>query len=524
MAVIHSRCSRGARTERADGDPADPARMEGPHQDCRRLARTAIAVLAWLLISCGRVDEMVAADGDGVNAKEGGGFNLILISLTNTRADHLGCYGYSRETSPNLDKLARQSLVFQNAFTHASWTLPAAISFFTSTYPFTHGMMNREQATPLAPEVPTFIDVLKANGYVTAAFVGNRDYAAKFGHTSRFHSVYDPVKNPEQEDWKSYGVMENTMPPAREWLRQNRDRKFVLLVQGYDTHCPFASPKENARFDPGYKGSIDFTRCYWTFERTRPLRVRAKSGRYEEVYLLKSKPTGGEDNYDVQFFPEDVRHMIALYDGEIANADALIGGLLDDVAALGLEQKTIIVFYADHGDMFGKHGRFMRGGPLRGTFYDDVLRIPLLIRHPKLEPRKVGGLAQFIDLGPTLLDLLGFAAPPTFRGKSLRPLLSDKAVINDYVFAGAAYTPAEKNPFFQYDSTIYSVRNDRWKLILERLHYSVGPQDMFELYDLRKDPEELVNVADKNPEVVAQLKKELLNWLSAIKADKYKPE
>ena len=92
-------------------------------------------------------------------------------------------------------------------------------------------------------------------------------------------------------------------------------------------------PKENPRFDPGYKGAIDFTKCYWTFEKTRPLTVRSKSGRYEDVYLIKTKPTEG-DNYDVQFYPDDVRHMIALYDGEIANADALIGGLLDDIAEL----------------------------------------------------------------------------------------------------------------------------------------------------------------------------------------------
>ncbi len=492
------------------------------------VAAGGLVLLALWLTGGAATNSLLAQDAVPKPAAQSGAaggtnFNLILISLTNTRADHLGCYGYERDTSPNLDKLARRSLVFRNVFSHASWTLPAVISLFTSTYPFTHGMMNREQAAPLPPETPTFIDVLKTNGYVTAAFVGSRDYAARFGHTSRFGSVHDPVRNPDQEDWKAYGVMQNTLPPAREWLRQNRDRKFVLLVQGYDTHCPFAVPKENPRFDPGYKGAIDFTKCYWTFEKTRPLTVRSKSGRYEDVYLIKTKPTEG-DNYDVQFYPDDVRHMIALYDGEIANADALIGGLLDDVAALGLEQRTIIVFYADHGDMFGKHGRFMRGGPLRGTFYDDVLRIPLIIHHPALKPRAVEGLAQFIDLGPTLLDWLGCQAPPTFRGKSLRPLLTDQAVVNEYVFAGAAYTPAERNPFFQYDSVIYSVRNHRWKLIFERLHYSVGPQDAFEMYDLKSDPQELLNVADKNPETVTQLKKVLSNWLTDIKADKFKPQ
>lgn len=450
-------------------------------------------------------------------------FNLILISLTNTRADHLGAYGYGRKTSPNLDKLAGKGLVFKNAFTHASWTLPTSISLFTSTYPFTHGMMNREQTELLPASTPTFIDVLKTNGFVTAAFVGNRDYSAKFGHTARFDVVFDVGINKSQEDWHSYGVLQNTLPPAREWLRQNRDRKFVLLVHGYDTHCPFAVPKKDTRFDPEYKGTLDFTKCYWTFQKTRPVKVRAKTGHYDDVYLLKTKATEGQ-SYDVQFYPEDVKHMIALYDSEIFNADAQIGQLLEDVAALGLEERTIVVFYADHGDMFGKHGRFMRGGPLRGTFYDDVLHIPLIIYHPKLRAQAVEGLAQLIDLGPTLLDFLGCESPRSFRGKTLRPLITEKTAVNRHVFAGSAFTPSERNPFFQHDSIIYAVRDERWKLIYERLSFSVGAQDSFELYDLKSDPEELVNVAERNPEALARLKGALVSWLTEIKADKYVPQ
>jgi choline-sulfatase len=472
----------------------------------------AIAV-AWLAGFAGRS----AAQDSRTN------FNLILIALTNTRADHLGCYGYARNTSPNLDKLARNSVVFKNAFTHASWTLPASVSLFTSTYPFTHGLMNRERATPLPASAVTFIDVLKTNGYVTAAFVGNRDYSAKFGHTARFDAMFDAgAKNVDQEDWHSYGVLANTVPPAREWLRKNRDRKFLLLLQGYDTHCPFAIPTRNAQFDPGYTGEIDFTKCYWTFEKTRPLKVRSKSGRYDEVYLLKTKANKG-DNYEVQFFPDDVRHMVALYDGEIFNADALLGQVLDDVKALGLEQRTVIVFYSDHGDMFGKHGRFMRGGPLRGTFYDDVLRIPLIIHQPGLPSRTVDELAQFIDVAPTLLDLLGLPSPGSFRGKSLRGAMLGERGPNKHVFAGSAFSPSESNPFFRHESVLYAVRTERWKLICERLQFSVGTQDQFELYDLKSDPQEISNAAEKNPEMVAELKGTLLQWLDETKAREFRP-
>jgi arylsulfatase A-like enzyme len=172
--------------------------------------------------------------------------------------------------------------------------------------------------------------------------------------------------------------------------------------------------------------------------------------------------------------------------------------------------------------MFGKHGRFMRGGPLRGTFYDDVLRIPLLIRHPALAPRRVDGLAQLIDLGPTLLEMLGCEVPAVFRGKSLRPLLLRRTAVNERVFAGAAFTPSGRNPFFKYHSTIYGVRDLEWKLMLEKLFYSVGPEEHIELYNVRDDPQELIDVSSKNPERVAALKRALSGWLEEIKADAFK--
>ena len=449
-------------------------------------------------------------------------YNVIFVSLTNTRADHLGVYGYSRNTTPNIDRFAGKSLVFKNAFTHASWTLPVVISLFTSQYPFTHKLMNREEEPILLESVPTFLDVLKTNGYTTAAFVGNRDYAQKYGHTSRAHFVFDPVNDSDMEDWHRYGVLQNTMPPAREWLRRNKDKKFFLLVQGYDTHCPFAVPKGNAQFDPDYRGKIDFTKCYWTFEPTRPIKRRSEAGQYQDVFLLKTKPTAG-DNFEVMFYPEDVKHMVALYDGEIFNADQYVGGLLEDIAELGLDKKTIVVIYSDHGDMFGKHGRFMRGGPLRGTFYDDVLHIPLLIYHPAIKPKTVNEFVQVIDIAPTLLDMLGLKSPASFVGRSAMPAVTNGTAINQYVFAGSAFTPAQRNPFFSYPSVIVSARNQQWKFIAERVSPTTGPRDSAELYDLQRDPEELTNVAAAQPDVVKTMKSVLKKWLESIGSEKMLP-
>ncbi|MBI4584997.1 MAG: sulfatase [Planctomycetes bacterium] len=445
--------------------------------------------------------------------------NVVFFTLTNLRADHLGAYGYSRSTSPNLDQLAARSLVFENAYSHASWTLPVAVSLFTSQYPFTHGLMNRENFEKLDAGAVTIIDLLKKNGYLTAAFVGDRDYGAAFGLTSRFDAVFDTLTDQDPKDWKKYGVLKETVPRAIAWLRDHYQRKFFLFIQGYDVHCPFAVPEENRMFDPDYQGSIDFTRCYWTFKRTRPIKVR-RGSEEREVYLLKTK-SAEEDEFEARFYPEDVKHMVALYDGEIYNSDKWVKNVLDELKRLGLEKKTIIVFFSEHGDMFGKHGRFMRGGPLRGTFYDDVLRIPLIIHHPGLKPRRIDGLVQGVDLAPTVLSFLGIEAPPSFAGKSLEPLILEGKPVNEYVFAGSSYSPRTTNRFFRHQSIIVSVRGRDWKLITEKLFYPEKSETYHELFNVRKDPEELQDVQPANETVFNDLAQRLRDWLVAIRAETY---
>ena len=445
-------------------------------------------------------------------------FNLVFVSVTNLRADHLGTFGYSRDTSPNIDRLAEQSIVFEDAFSHASWTLPVAISIFSSQYPFTHGLMNRNVFEPLPPEVPTLVDILKAAGYATAAFVGDRDYATRFGLVSRFDKVHDHVNDETLLDWKKYGVLGNTVPDAITWLRANKDRKFFILLQGYDAHCPFEIPQENAMFDPDYEGYIDFTKCYWTFRRTAPVKIASESGAEDEIFLLKTTPRGSEE-LEEMFGADDVHHMIALYDGEIRNSDRLVGAFLDELKRLGLERETIVVFFSEHGDMFGKHGRFMRGGPLRGTFYDDVLHVPLIVKHPELAARRVKGLVQLIDMAPTVLDMLGLEVPPTFQGRTLRPLILEERPVNQYVFAGSAYTPARRNPFFRHSSIVVSVRTLRWKMIFERIFSRDSAEDYFELFDLEADPEELTSVLDTNPQIHEKLNRACSDWLLRIGAD-----
>lgn len=436
--------------------------------------------------------------------------NVIFITMTNLRYDHLSSNGYPRPTTPNLDKLAKESLVFDNAFAHASWTLPEAISIYTSLYPYQHGVMNRYDGSTLSKNTPTLIEVLEKTGYVTAAFTGGFDYNSDFGLTNRFDTYRECTKGqspsyyPRQGGPSLYGELTCTVPQAIDYLNIQRNSKFFLHVQGFDAHCPF-SQNGGKTFDPDYTGKIDFSDCLWTFDRTLP---QKKDGKI--YYPVYSSKTGTEKQ--ILLGEEDIKHLITIYDEAIVSGDEAIGKLLDEIKALGLWDKTIIVFSSEHGDLFGKQGRFMRGGPLRGTFYDDVLHIPLFIKIPNLAPKKIDGLVQQIDLMPTLLNFLGLSTQFHMEGQSLVPLIYQNRQVNDYIFAGAQFNPDINNLYFSKKTKVESIRSKDWKLIEETVFDKNIPSKTIELYDIINDKEELNNLADTKKDILRALQEQLGNW------------
>jgi len=436
--------------------------------------------------------------------------NVILITLTNLRYNHLSQNGYFRATSPALDAFAKESVVFDNAFAHSSWTLPEGISIFTSLYPYRHQVMNRYDGSFLSQDTPTLIDVLSEKGYLTAGFTGGFDYDQAFGLTNRFGEYQECIEGKDEGVWR-YGKMSCTAQKALEWIKNYRDNKFFIHVQGYDPHCPF-NRGIGSRYDKDYTGTVDFSKCLWTFSKTEPHIIEGKP------YYRVSSPTT-EGKASVLLGEEDVNHLVALYDESITQSDAVIGSFLDEIAKLGLGDNTIIIFTSEHGDIIGKHGRFMRGGPLRGTFYDDVLHVPLLIKHPKLEPARIDGLVEHIDIMPTLLDFLGIKKPSAIDGRSVVSLITENKEINEYVFAGSEYHP-ENNLYFDESSRVETIRNKDWKLIKETILSQESPFPVFELYDLNKDPEELYNVAEIRTDILDELLLKLNDWSEKMRAER----
>jgi hypothetical protein len=438
--------------------------------------------------------------------------NIIVITLTNLRYDHMSQNGYERPTTPNLDAWAKDALVFDNAFSHASWTLPAGISLFTSLYPFEHGVMDRHDGSALSASTPTLVDILNDAGYRTAAITGGFDYNPAFGLTNRYQE-YEECAEASAEgatriDITGYGHLNCAMPKALEWISDNRGEKFFVHVQGYDVHCPFSIASGNM-YDAAYGGDVDFSDCLWTFEKTDPIEKHDKV-----VYPVY---TAAMDVLNEVFLGEkDIFHLIALYDEAITRTDGVIGAFLSSLQKMGLTDNTIVIFTSEHGDMFGKHGRFMRGGPLRGTMYDDVLHVPLIVKHPKLSGARFDGLVSQINVAPTLLDFLSLPKSGSFTGESLAPLTQEKEKPSNYIYAGAEYNPAANNFYVNQRTRVEAVRTNEWKLIREIDFPERGSSGALrashELYNLRKDPQELVNLATQEVQTLKELSQNLDEW------------
>jgi arylsulfatase A-like enzyme len=399
--------------------------------------------------------------------------NVVFISVDTLRADHLGCYGYNRNTSPNIDRLASEGVLFSNAFSVSSWTLPAHISMFTSMYSTSHGVITGEDY--LDDSRITLAEVLKKEGYATAAFISGaylRD--PRYGFEQGFDLYDASIINdaaPLKDVMKASQVI--TSPSlnkaAKNWLEKNHRKKFFLFLHYIDVHSDYIPPPPyDTRFDPDYRGPIDGL----------------------NIQKLKLKPAMN---------PRDLFHVIALYDGEIAFTDHYIGEMSLVLKELGVYDNTMIILTSDHGEEFFEHGQLGH----KRSLYDEVLRVPLIFKFPYnwKANRKSNKLVSIIDIKPTILDYLGIERHQEMQGYSLLPL------VNGGKRSGKPLV------YSRFEHELVAVRSARSKLI----HHLQLPEK--ELYDLVNDPGEKINLLDKKTNEEIAKKEEgylssLLHWIN----------
>jgi len=340
----------------------------------------AIILVAALSLSCGR---------------EPAPLNVVFIGLDTVRSDHLGCYGYGRDTSPAIDRLASEGTLFEYAVSHSPWTLPSFASAFTSLYPTQHGAGFLRSS--MGRRFPTLGTVLTNNGYATGAIVNTAALNPVFGIDRGFaHYDVTPIT--------AGRVADGTTRAALEWIDAQGESPFFIFVHYYDPHLPFTPPAPyDTIFDPEYAGPL--------------------GNSFDPEFLMTDRMKGFAR---MNAFPgRDKEHIVALYDGEIAFADQAIGDLLEGLDSRGLRENSVVVFMSDHGEEFFDHGGFAHGH----TLYEELLRVPLIFRLPGRIPdgARVPGMVRLIDIMPTLLSLLGIDADASMEGRDLGALFRGEA-------------------------------------------------------------------------------------------------
>lgn len=399
--------------------------------------------------------------------------NVLLISIDTLRADHLSCYGYQRQTSPNIDQLAGEGYRFNNAYTTLPGTLPAHTSLLTSLYPRQFSILVNGEIVP--SKVTTLAEILESSGYSTAAFISTSALDARYGLNQGFQ-VYRGVG-----DTKLELPATDTVIKAIEWLGGHKDETFFLFVHFFDPHTRYDAP-----------------------ELYRQKFKVANTGEPLEDYIFIQDPS--------LFTPERVREIIAAYDAEIAYVDWAVGELLKELDKLGLNENTIVVLVSDHGESLDEliqshsyafdHGEFL---------YAHQLHVPLIIRMPGSTSGGKGVVqttpVSLIDVMPTILDALKIKSPNYMAGSSLYPLLLGQETTYGPVFSERRSFENPPKPYFAGDD--YSVIEDKWHLIFSTIRKS-------ELYDLSEDAREKNNLSNQAKKIEA-LESKIKLWRKQTK-------
>lgn len=414
--------------------------------------------------------------------------NIILITADTFRPDHLGYYGYGRDTSPHLDAFSREGVFFTQAFTTSGWTTPGLISIQTSLYAPTHGVDIRGRS--IDPAVVTLAEALANVGYRVPDIFFLTDIP-------NFHHLgLEPYEQRRQYLKEGDEILFH-------WLEEEASTSqapFFLYYHYRDLHQPYApGPEYDALYTPAA-----FGHRYNPLSHIRRFVAREKLDLVQrEIYL----PRG-----IIDFAARDRPWVAALYDGQIRRMDdTLFARLRRTLEETGLAANTLVVVSADHGEELLDHGLIGHVSTFKeARLYDEIIRIPLIFWLPGDLPagRRIEAPVQCIDIMPTLLDLAGAPVPEGAQGRSLLPLIRSRSGWRDRPVyletSGGGYTADEE----QYARRLRAVRTERWKL----LHESWEDGSVI-LYDLAADPGEEENVADTHPQVADSLQSLLNAWV-----------
>jgi arylsulfatase A-like enzyme len=413
--------------------------------------------------------------------------SVILISLDTTRADHLSVYGYARDTTPRLKEWAREAVVFENAFTEETWTLPAHATMFTGLHPNRHGVT---MGVHLAESFTTLAETTRAQGYLTAAFTGSSLW---FYDWRKLCQGFDYYQIPRE-----LRSVEETKELVETWLGQHPRNPAFLFFHLMDMHSRPMSMGFDVPYGPRDPDARHFANSLGPAPK---LWYKKKGKRFQAGHFLMAYNKGGLD-----VDPATHRYITALYDDSIRRSDAALGDFFAGLRKAGRYMNALIIVTADHGEDLNDHGRYDHWAT-----YEECARIPMLIKFPqgRFAGRRYTGLVQLADLYPTICEVTGANAPEGLDGISLLRFLEGDAPPREFV-------PIQRNKQ-------QAIRTASWKYI----HDTDGKQD--EAYDLSNDPTEKHNRLQEAPTALtdahaAFFQRPAAGWHIAFQAPNTKPD
>lgn len=403
--------------------------------------------------------------------------NLVIVSLDALGAGHVGAYGYERDTTPALDRVAAEGALFESAYTQQVWTLTSHLTLLTGLYPKAHAASERR---PARADVVGLAQILREHGFRTAAFTGVGGYMKPDFGLGRGFEMYAVGSAGRLDQKRRFEWL--AVQAARQ--KADPDHRFFMFVHYYDIHStegtplPYTAPKPfRLHFLPEGLG--------WT-----------RRGDTSVLMQLWGKAT-----------PRD-RHVIgALYDGAVRYADVMgLGVLLARLRGLGLGDDTLLVVTADHGEEIFEHGMSLHVQP-----YEPTARVPLVMRGPGIEAGlRIPDLVELTDVSPTVLGRLQLPIPDAMQGRDLGPLLDGGSLP-----ARPAFTEGLRTLHGGKSAVTAEIEGERWSYVNRVVEVGEGgfetrPEP--ELYRLGSDPAQQRNLAADYPEIAERLRGELLAW------------
>ena len=393
------------------------------------------------------------------------GLNVLILVLDGASATRMSAYGYSKPTTPEIEALAKESVVFDQAISQAVYTIASIGSVLTGQYP------ERHQSVSFADRLPssavTLPGVLTAEGFTTAGFSGNAVVSSTFG-LDQGYQEFRLAR--ELSGYTGHG--DSVKSSFVEWLGQNAGNRFFAYVHFREPHFPYDPPPP---YDTLFGPAPIFPDGLQDWEAVESYNRAAARG--------------------VEVPAEVLDRIQTLYEGNLAYVDHLVGEILAELDRLGLAERTAVVLTADHGEALFEHGFIGHNTQL----YEESVRVPLMWRVPGIAPRRVADVVELIDLAPTVLDLVGLGALPAveaMQGRSLVPLLVGDRAVERPAFSRTLWNKPR-----------YSVRDRESKYIWD------SRSGTSELYDLTRDPSEKVNVGNDRKFEAGFRRQQVLHWL-----------